>query len=218
MVSVPRIERLPPYRQLVDGLVLPVRVGGHPALDFCNTSAGREGLDPWVEYLASYDHLALFVREAGLVHAAACRRIRGRAQERPEEAAGVLAAAFELREALYRVCVGEDRRKDRELVAARVEESADAADFDIESRRAGSGPRASWSLPTELELPLHAVARSAATLLAAEEPVPIRSCPGRNCGWLFLDPANRRRWCSMATCGNREKVRRHAARARTARR
>jgi predicted RNA-binding Zn ribbon-like protein len=213
MVSAPPDERLPPYRRLVDGLVLPIRVGGHPALDFCNTSAGREYPAARVEYLAGYDHLAVFAREAGLIDVAACRRVRDRARERPAEAAAVLASALELREALHRVCISEDRRRDRELVAARVEEAAGAADFDIER-----GPLARWSLPSELELPVLAVARSAASLLTADQPVPIRSCAGPNCGWLFLDPANRRRWCSMATCGNREKVRRHAARARTARR
>ncbi|HEU5476691.1 MAG TPA: CGNR zinc finger domain-containing protein [Gaiellaceae bacterium] len=206
-------QRLPPYRQLVDGLVLPLRVGGQPALDFCNTSAGRDEPDTQVEYLLSFDHLAVFAREAGLIDATGCRGIRARGHDHPEDAGGVLADALELREALRRVCVSEDRRRDRELVAAWVEKAAGAADFDI-----GSGPAASWSLPTELDLPLLAVARSAATLLTAEKPVPIRSCPGRNCGWLFLDPTNRRRWCSMATCGNREKVRRHAARARVARR
>jgi predicted RNA-binding Zn ribbon-like protein len=40
----------------------------------------------------------------------------------------------------------------------------------------------------------------------------VHTCP--SCGWLFLDPRGRRRWCSMATCGNRAKVRAHAARAR----
>jgi predicted RNA-binding Zn ribbon-like protein len=35
-----------------------------------------------------------------------------------------------------------------------------------------------------------------------------------DCGWVFADPSGRRRWCSMAWCGNRSKVRRHAARAR----
>jgi predicted RNA-binding Zn ribbon-like protein len=210
MVSSPG---LPPYRRLADGLVLPIRVGGHPALDFCNTAAGRDDADARVEYLVGYDHLALFAREAGLIDAAACRRVRARAQDRPEEAAALLAAAVELREALHRLLVSGDRRRDRELVAARVEQAAGAADFDIEQ-----GPSASWSLPTELELPLLAAARSAAALLTGGKPVPIRACPGRNCGWLFLDPANRRRWCSMATCGNREKVRRHAARVRAARR
>nr|WP_246591510.1 CGNR zinc finger domain-containing protein [Aminobacter anthyllidis] len=37
----------------------------------------------------------------------------------------------------------------------------------------------------------------------------LRSCP--RCGWLFLDTSRggKRRWCSMQTCGNREKVSRH---------
>jgi predicted RNA-binding Zn ribbon-like protein len=37
----------------------------------------------------------------------------------------------------------------------------------------------------------------------------IRAC--NRCGWLFLDSSRggRRRWCSMTTCGNREKASRH---------
>jgi predicted RNA-binding Zn ribbon-like protein len=37
----------------------------------------------------------------------------------------------------------------------------------------------------------------------------LRACP--RCGWLFLDTSRggKRRWCSMRTCGNREKVSRH---------
>jgi predicted RNA-binding Zn ribbon-like protein len=36
----------------------------------------------------------------------------------------------------------------------------------------------------------------------------ISRCPGRDCGWLFLNTSGRRRWCSMSTCGSREKMRR----------
>jgi predicted RNA-binding Zn ribbon-like protein len=36
----------------------------------------------------------------------------------------------------------------------------------------------------------------------------VSRCPGRGCGWLFLNTSGRRRWCSMATCGSREKMRR----------
>ncbi|WP_067831567.1 CGNR zinc finger domain-containing protein [Actinomadura kijaniata] len=44
----------------------------------------------------------------------------------------------------------------------------------------------------------------------------IRAC-GR-CGWLFLDSSRggRRRWCSMSTCGNREKASRHRRAERAA--
>ncbi len=44
----------------------------------------------------------------------------------------------------------------------------------------------------------------------------LERCPGRDCGWLFLDVSGRRRWCSMATCGSREKMRRMYARKRAA--
>ena len=43
----------------------------------------------------------------------------------------------------------------------------------------------------------------------------LRRCPGRDCGWLFLDTSGRRRWCSMGACGSREKMRRMYARRRS---
>jgi predicted RNA-binding Zn ribbon-like protein len=44
----------------------------------------------------------------------------------------------------------------------------------------------------------------------------VKRCPGRDCGWLFLDTSGRRRWCSMQTCGSRAKVRRHYEKRRHA--
>jgi predicted RNA-binding Zn ribbon-like protein len=47
----------------------------------------------------------------------------------------------------------------------------------------------------------------------------LRQCEGETCGWLFPDrsKSGRRRWCSMADCGNREKARRHYHRTAAAR-
>ena len=45
----------------------------------------------------------------------------------------------------------------------------------------------------------------------------IRICANDTCRWIFYDesrPGNRR-WCDMATCGNRAKARRHRARHKT---
>jgi predicted RNA-binding Zn ribbon-like protein len=36
----------------------------------------------------------------------------------------------------------------------------------------------------------------------------VSRCAGRGCGWLFLNTSGRRRWCSMSTCGSRDKMRR----------
>ena len=44
-----------------------------------------------------------------------------------------------------------------------------------------------------------------------------RICANETCRWIFFDesrPGNRR-WCDMATCGNRAKARRHRARQKT---
>ena len=62
-----------------------------------------------------------------------------------------------------------------------------------------------------------AVAADAVALLSDPARIArLHRCPGRDCGWIFLDTSGRRRWCSMATCGSREKMRRMYARKRAA--
>jgi predicted RNA-binding Zn ribbon-like protein len=55
---------------------------------------------------------------------------------------------------------------------------------------------------------LAAVARSAAELVAEGAKARLRLCANPNCGLFFYDKSrtHRRRWCSMAVCGNRSKV------------
>lgn len=65
-----------------------------------------------------------------------------------------------------------------------------------------------WNHLEQLLVP---VAEAWARLLADGEPTLVRQCEG--CTIIFYDrtKAHRRRWCSMALCGNRAKVRRHRA-------
>jgi predicted RNA-binding Zn ribbon-like protein len=53
-------------------------------------------------------------------------------------------------------------------------------------------------------------------LLAASETGRLRICANDGCRWVFDDTSRtgRRRWCSMASCGNRAKAARHRARRR----
>lgn len=39
----------------------------------------------------------------------------------------------------------------------------------------------------------------------------VKTCPGDDCGWMFVDETKngRRTWCLMETCGNRAKAARH---------
>ena len=59
-------------------------------------------------------------------------------------------------------------------------------------------------------------AHSAAELLASPEIAHVKLCGEGRCDWLFLDESRNhsRRWCDMATCGNRAKARRHYQRVR----
>jgi len=59
-----------------------------------------------------------------------------------------------------------------------------------------------------LEWLLAAIARSAADLLVEGYEARIRRCANPSCRLFFYDDSrtHRRRWCSMATCGNRHKV------------
>jgi predicted RNA-binding Zn ribbon-like protein len=64
-----------------------------------------------------------------------------------------------------------------------------------------------------------ALGRTAETIvaeLASGSPDRLRICANDACRWVFRDasPTGRRRWCSMASCGNRAKAARHRARRR----
>jgi predicted RNA-binding Zn ribbon-like protein len=56
---------------------------------------------------------------------------------------------------------------------------------------------------------LFPVLTSATDLLTSASRGLVRHCEDAGCGWLFLDRSNarKRRWCSMADCGNRNKAR-----------
>ena len=127
-----------------------------------------------------------------------------------------LAAAHELRRVLHEAFVAVARgdappRAALELLAATHAAAAAAGHL---AHRDGA-----WSLdwpagdPRRLRF---AVAVDAIGLLGdASRLARVRVCPGRDCGWLFLDASGRRRWCSMTTCGSREKMRRMYARRAT---
>jgi predicted RNA-binding Zn ribbon-like protein len=54
--------------------------------------------------------------------------------------------------------------------------------------------------------------------ISGGRPERLRICDNDTCRWVFYDdsPTGRRRWCDMATCGNRAKAARHRARQKAA--
>jgi predicted RNA-binding Zn ribbon-like protein len=75
-----------------------------------------------------------------------------------------------------------------------------------------------WDWSPEIDganLILWPVARAAAELLTSDKASRVRVCEDdRGCGYLFIDQTKNhsRRWCSMESCGNRAKARRHYSR------
>jgi predicted RNA-binding Zn ribbon-like protein len=85
----------------------------------------------------------------------------------------------------------------------RVTEGHDELEWD------GAGWRMGFVAKDEgLEWLLAALARSAAELIAQGARSGVKQCAHPHCQLLFCDESrtHRRRWCSMALCGNRSKV------------
>jgi predicted RNA-binding Zn ribbon-like protein len=201
---------------VVDGLVVPIAVAGHPALDFCNTRAGWGEPRP-KEYLHTHAHLTVWAREHDLVPARAAAALRRRGEGDPAAGAEVVARAVAFRDALRSVLLDPAPGPGWVPVNREVRRAGAAAALQCRvGQLAGSaGPPAQWSFDDDLERPLLAVVWSAAGLLTSPAARGVAACPGSGCGWIFADPRGRRRWCSMAWCGNRAKARRHAQRRRT---
>ncbi|HET6877685.1 MAG TPA: CGNR zinc finger domain-containing protein [Jatrophihabitans sp.] len=204
---------MPQHYEVVDGEPLPVQLGGHPALDFCNTWAGWDGHDAG-DYLVSYRSLAVWSAWVGLLSETQARAAERDAAHSAGRAATVLERARRFRAGLYEVLT--TRAALLPWPQPLVDELRGAVGACSWSDDP-PGPR--WAVDPDagVAAPLAAVAWSALGLLTSSELARIRICPGPGCGWLFVDPSGRRKWCSMATCGNRAKARRFADRARAAR-
>ncbi|WP_405061824.1 CGNR zinc finger domain-containing protein [Kribbella sp. NBC_01505] len=204
------MSALPSHLELVQGVVLPKPVGAHPVLDFVNTRSDWTTRGPArTEWLTSYEAFLIWNSSVGLLSPAAVFRLIEQAGGRPTEAARRLTTTLDFRIDLYDVLTGRPDETDGPFEAvARVIERASGRRQFVRTE----GDAATWELPEDLARPLDQLALLAAELLTSPERAHVRTCPG--CGWLFLDARGRRRWCSMATCGNRAKVRAHAARTR----
>jgi predicted RNA-binding Zn ribbon-like protein len=203
------------------GVRLPDAVAGHPALEFCNTRAGWGETQPR-EYLSSAEAFLLWCLERELLRDETVVRLRQRAKSDDVAAQALLETALELREAVHDVALGQRSGQAWEIVAGWAQRARAAgrlvpADVVPGGSGDGSGPAAArWELDhdSDFDAPLLAVAHAMDDLLTSPSGTTVGACPGHGCGWLFTDRRRRRRWCSMAACGNREKVRRHAERTR----
>jgi len=196
------------------------RLGNHPVLDFINTVNNRHA-ETQEECLLSFEDLVEWHELAGLITKASGRALREDARRHPRKAAAALATAIELRELLHDIFLA--------LVRGRQPSSGELCDLNAALNRLrpccllAAGEQAlewRWDIdPGQPETLLGPLVESAAALLTSGRLSRIRECPApHGCGWLFLDTSKNgsRNWCSMKTCGNLAKVRRHRDKSATA--
>ena len=188
---------------------------GDLSLDFANTKEWHASQKP-KERLNNYADLIAWGEEAGLISLDEGERLRQLALDQPQNAAAIYEQAIRVREAIYGIF---SRRYDGEPIPVEM-----LALLNSVVRQAMShlqlvplGTRIAWDWAPEIggaNLILWPVARSAAELLTSDRAERVRECEDdRGCGYLFIDQSKNRsrRWCSMDSCGNRAKARRHYA-------
>jgi predicted RNA-binding Zn ribbon-like protein len=191
-------------------------LGGRLAIDFANTSPAAHDLS-WSEFV-------LFLETSRVVSPERRTRLLHLPQTEPQALDAVLLKVLRLREslrAIFGAVVGKEKFP-REWVepvndVLRITEGHDELVQD----------RGAWRMEfmareNGLDWLLAAIARSAAEIIVEGADAPLRRCANPGCGLFFYDTSrtHRRRWCSMAACGNRHKVaafvRRHGSRRRPA--
>ena len=175
----------------------PYVLADDPVLDMLNTLANIDGV-PWDFWQADADVAAWLTRVEWVEQGS----IPG------FEPGALLSAARELREVI------------RDLVAARkARQPGNPAALNAFLRKAVSHPQLVWPATEAPRLErqrkqqtaeqfLAPIAEAAATLLVEGDFNLIRRCEHPECILWFYDrtKAHKRRWCSMALCGNRHKV------------
>jgi predicted RNA-binding Zn ribbon-like protein len=177
-------------------------VAGRLALDFANLSPLARDL--------SWDEFVAFLLDARLVSQDRATRLRPLLATEPRAVDAVLLRILRLRESLRAIFAS--------LVSGESFPASWAEPIN-ELLRITEGHdelvcyKGSWSLQfvareSGLDWLLAAIARSAAELLVEGPRAPIRRCANPSCRLFFYDNSRtrRRRWCSMAVCGNRHKV------------
>ena len=194
-------------------------VGGRLSLDFHNTASWSGDKVAGDEAIKSFSDIALWCHKAGVMEDRRLRQIDQAALDHPQRAHEALAAAIRLRSTL-RILFAANAQHGSPPTEAVESLNSMLAKLPLRLRSDGEDGGFEWDWTGDgesLEAVLWPVIWDAATLLRDHDALRrVKSCAGDRCGWLFLDTSRRgnRRWCDMADCGNRAKVRRFHERHR----
>jgi predicted RNA-binding Zn ribbon-like protein len=186
--------------------------GGHLALDFLNTAASPDGERE--DLLSAPAGLLTWLEGAGLANMAELASLRAS----PPEARVLLAHAGRLRTAAAQIVhalVAREAAPPLALVEVNRILAERTAGLRLEADATGHRLVSVSQADRSAGL-LAPVAEAAARLLIEADPARVRRCDAPECSLWFLDTSRngRRRWCSMARCGNRAKAAAHYRRHR----
>ena len=184
-------------------------VGGALCLDFVNTINSR--VHPEHDYLMHYSDLIGWANKVGILSPIQANQLQKRAKQNAEEVDKVLNKVQRSRELLYRLfSSAKASNKDMEVFVGVYGEAISNGWLTKDDNHY----RTTWKIDETLIAVLWPIVHSAGELLQSEDLRHVKECPG--CGWVFLDTSKNqsRRWCSMNTCGARDKMRRYHKRKR----
>jgi predicted RNA-binding Zn ribbon-like protein len=185
------------------------------ALDFLNTKELVSGA--LADHLETSADAFAWLAARGLIHPELLERERLRAVEDPETGQRALARVRRVRDALREVAdaVVEQRRAAPSALAE-VNRAMRAREI-IELEPTDEGVRVGHRhVGDPVDDALARLAEPIVHEISGGHPERLRICDNETCRWVFYDasPTGRRRWCSMASCGNRAKAARHRARVK----
>ena len=181
--------------------------------DFLNTTALRSGA--LVDSFVTFEDAADWLISRGVCHSGGPDSLRPAGLT----ASDALTRVRTVREALREVADAvTNERPAAEDALAEVNRAIRARER-IELVRAPDGASVGHShVGDALDDALARLADPLVNELAAGNEDRVRICDNETCRWFFYDEsrAGRRRWCDMASCGNRAKAARHRARVKAA--
>lgn len=188
-------------------------------LDFVNTDEIRSGSR--VDALRDFDALVQWLESAAVLDAERAWSMRRRAQQQPAGATAALADARRVRAALRGLAergaaIGDVRLEAVTEINRVLGRSAGIR--RLETRADGSFARSFVPVGDAFAGLMIPIVESAAEALVLGELPRVRRCADLRCLRVFYDGTKngKRRWCDMATCGNRAKAARHRRRVRVA--
>jgi predicted RNA-binding Zn ribbon-like protein len=203
-------------------LTIPLHTSGHRVrqafafvaerlwLDFVNSDTGARGTDA----LHDFGRFVGWLEVAQVLDAERAGTMQRRALQQPTGALAVLGDARRVRAVLRALAERGAQTPDVRLEALgeinRVL-GRSAGTRRVELREDGTFARAFVAVGDAFAGLLIPIVESAADALILGELERVRRCADPRCGRVFQDETKngRRRWCDMATCGNRAKAARH---------